>query len=95
MTFQPNHHVKTYQFNTGFVMVAIQIFTEFDHDKSGTIEMHEFPPLITALFNKLGMPPPNFMDMFYLMQKYDADRNGVIDRGEYLKMVNEFSQGGR
>jgi hypothetical protein len=95
MKFEANHHVKTYQFNTGFVMIAIQVFTEFDRDRSGTIEMFEFPPLITALFSKLGLPPPNFQDMYHLMQKYDADKNGVIDRGEYLKMVNEFAGSGQ
>jgi hypothetical protein len=95
MRFDTNHHVKTYQFNTGFIMIAIQVFTEFDRDRSGTIEMFEFPPLITALFGKLGLPAPDFMDMYHLMQKYDADKNGVIDRGEYLKMVNEFAGAGQ
>ena len=63
------------------------IFSRWDMDKNGTIEMHEFPGMICELFRCMNMPPPSQNDIWYLMWKFDSDRNGKIDYYEWANMV--------
>ena len=63
------------------------IFQRWDANRSGTIEMHEFPGMITELFRCMNMPPPSQNDIWYLMWRFDQDRNGRIDYNEWANMV--------
>jgi hypothetical protein len=47
------------------------IFQRWDANRSGTIEMHEFPGMITELFRCMNMPPPSQNDIWYLMWRFD------------------------
>jgi len=63
------------------------IFAKYDWNRSGTIEMHEFPGMICELFRSMGLQNPSQNDIWYLMWRFDSDGNGKIDYYEWANMV--------
>ena len=88
-----NHQMQTYNFGANWSRIAMSVFLENDRDGDGNINMMEFPAVMTSLFQKMNMPPPNFKDMFYLMQKFDTNGDGIIDCQEYINMVSAMAKG--
>lgn len=83
-----NHQLKNYMLNKMILDQYIpSIFRKWDMDRSGTIEMHEFPGMICELFRCMNLPNPSQNDMWYLMWKFDQDQNGKIDYYEWANMV--------
>ena len=63
------------------------IFQYFDRDRSGTLDMMEVPNMVNQLFQYLQMPPPNQMDLMYVMNATDANRDGRLNYQEFRKMM--------
>ena len=83
-----NHRMQNYALNKIILDQYIPtIFQRWDVDRSGTIEMHEFPGMICELFRCMNLPPPSQNDMWFLMWKFDEDKNGKIDYMEWANMV--------
>lgn len=83
-----NYQLRNYMLNKMILDQYIPtIFQRWDLDRSGTIEMHEFPGMICELFRCMNLPPPSQNDMWYLMWKFDQDQNGKIDYYEWANMV--------
>lgn len=83
-----SYQMKNYMLNKMILDQYIPtIFQRWDLDRSGTIEMHEFPGMICELFRCMNLPPPSQNDMWYLMWKFDQDQNGKIDYYEWANMV--------
>ena len=82
------HKLQNYMLNKMILDQYIPtIFAKWDANRSGTIEMHEFPGMINELFRCMNLPPPSQNDMWYLMWKFDQDQNGKIDYMEWANMV--------
>ena len=63
------------------------LFQQFDHDKSGHLDMNEVPAMIAQLFQYLNKPAPTQMDVMFAMYKHDNDGNGKISLLEFKKML--------
>lgn len=66
-----------------------EVFRMFDEDDSGAIDTGE---LASALYTITGEQIPRD-EVLAIMQKYDADNNGYIDRNEFQTMVLERIKG--
>ena len=73
--------------NPNWQMIAQQSFQKHDRDGSGSIDMNEFPSLISELFTQLHVPPPPQHDMWYLMNHHDKNKDSKIDWNEYMAMI--------
>ena len=49
--------------------------------------MFEFPNLVQRFFMQTGQPQPNPMDIMFLMNMFDQDRNGRITFNEFRNML--------
>ncbi len=56
----------------------------------GKIDAASFPMLIQELYAFENRPPPNYMACLYLMSKYDANQDGLIDYEEFKQMAAEL-----
>ena len=68
-------------------MFGMQIFQQYDRDRSGSLEMHEFPEMCMAFFRMLGLAPPSLMDIMFLMYIFDTDHDGRISYPEFRNML--------
>jgi len=68
-------------------MYAQQIFLMYDKDRSGNLEMHEFPAMCQYFFQMIGMAPPTINDIMYLMYVFDSNRDGKINFMEFRNML--------
>ena len=80
--------MKTYPIQPQFIEQYGQgIFTYFDRDRSGTLDMQEVPQMINQLFTYLQMPPPNPQDVHYTMNRFDHNRDGKMSYPEFRQMM--------
>lgn len=80
--------IQRYMMNKAYLDQFIPtIFGKWDQNRSGTIEMHEFPGMISELFRQMNQTPPSQNDIWYLMWRFDRDGNGKIDYYEWADMV--------
>ena len=88
-----NQNFQGYQFRTYPIQPQFieqygpGIFQYFDRDGSGTLDMSEVPQMIYQLFNYLQMPPPNQMDIMYLQNVTDVNRDGKLNYQEFRKLL--------
>ena len=86
------HQAKTYNIEPQFIEQYSQnIFNSFDKDRSGSLEMGEFPLMINQLFAYLKETPPSQTDIQFMMNKHDADKNGKITIPEFKRMLYDLS----
>ena len=87
MNFQ-GYQMRTYAINPQFIeQYGPGIFQYFDRDRSGSLDMSEVPQMIYQLFTYLKMPPPQMQDIYFTMNKFDANRDGRMDYGEFRRML--------
>ena len=83
-----NYQMGVYTINPQFIeQYAPGIFSYFDKDRSGSLDMMEVPMMLNHLFNYLKMPAPTLYDVLFLMFKFDTDGNGKIDLSEFKNML--------
>lgn len=58
--------------------------------KSGSIDASHFPKLIEEIYQFEKRPTPNYLQCLYLMSKYDTNKDGKIDFGEFKAMMAEL-----
>ena len=68
---------------------ADRAFTAIDTDKSGGLSGEELR-VAAAAAGARSMPPAR---LEWLMQQYDANGDGQLDRGEFSKVVKHFKDG--
>merc|ERR1712232_1004669 len=74
---------------------AEAIFVQFDLDRSGDIDMMEFPRMLTAFYQKQNLQRPDTQTINYLMATYDYNHDGRLswqEWNEMLKHVGGHSQ---
>lgn len=77
------------------------IFTEVDHDGSGTLDATELHIAILLLYSKfsgklrgLALPPPSKKEVQAMCKAADADGNGTLDKKEFKKVfMRKFLHG--
>jgi len=86
--------MNSYSFNFQYIdQYAWQIFQMYDRDRSGNLEMNEFPMMCSMFFQYMNMPPPTQNDIMYLMYYFDSNRDGKISFNEFRNML--YFIGGR
>ena len=58
--------------------------------KGGSIDASQFPKLIEEIYQFEKRPTPNYLQCLYLMSKYDTNKDGKIDFGEFKAMMAEL-----
>ena len=82
------YQMGTYNFNSGFIdQYSQKIFLMHDTNRSGQIEMHEFPGMFNTFFAQLGLNPPSYQDIMFLMYTFDSNRDGKINFMEFRNML--------
>ena len=82
------YQMGTYNFNNSYVdQYAQQIFYMYDTNRSGTLEMHEFPAMCNRFFQQIGMAPPSMQDIMFLMYTFDSNKDGRISYMEFRNML--------
>merc|ERR1719498_2140155 len=66
---------------------AEAIFVQFDLDRSGDIDMMEFPRMITAFYQKQNLQRPDTQTINYLMATYDYNKDGRLSWQEWNEML--------
>ena len=88
-----NYSMNQYNFNiedSWAHQVGTEIFLKHDSNRSGSIEISEFPMMINEFFGRLKKSSPTVNDCYFLMYKYDNNRDGKIDMEEFRSMINEI-----
>ena len=80
--------MQQYNFNLQSVeMYAQQIFMMHDRDRSGSLDIFEFPQMCQSFFMQIGQPMPSQMDIMFLMNMFDSNRDGRISYMEFRNML--------
>jgi Ca2+-binding EF-hand superfamily protein len=92
MDFQ-NYQLAQYNFGGNWEAEAVQVFQAHDRDRSGHIDMQEFPAVISQMAVKFNQPPPRVQDCWYLMNQYDSNKDGKLDINEFKNMCVALQKG--
>ena len=87
--------MRTYALPKHVIKESKQLFKRHDRDHSKSINMMELYPLMTETFARAGLPPPQQNDLLYLLQKYDMNRDGTINKKEFKYMLKEMGGYGK
>ena len=87
-----NYQCQTYAFNVSSIdRYAEQLFLKHDRDRSGTIDIFEFPPMLTEFYQMQGLNQyPSMQDTQYLMWMFDLDGDGEISFWEFKRMLKQI-----
>ena len=62
-------------------------FQKHDWNHSGYLDQREIFPAVSELLTKSGLPPPTYDTVLAIMDKFDYDRNGLIDIEEFRRLL--------
>jgi Ca2+-binding EF-hand superfamily protein len=80
--------MQKYNFNLQQIETyAQQIFLMHDRDRSGSLDIMEFPEMCKTFFWHLGLQPPSQMDVMFLMNTFDSNHDGRISYAEFRNML--------
>merc|ERR1712232_759775 len=74
---------------------AEAIFVQFDLDRSGDIDMMEFPRMLTAFYQKQNLQRPDTQTINYLMATYDFNHDGRLSWQEWNEMLKHVGGHGQ
>ena len=63
------------------------IFAYHDRDRTGSMNMMQFIPMMTQLCNYMKMPPPKTQDLYHAMNQFDTRGDGALREGDFKRMV--------
>ena len=69
---------------------AANIFAQFDRDRSGSLDITEFPNMINMFMAMVQQPRLADNQVMYLMFKYDSNKDGKIDLNEFKLMLRDM-----
>ena len=99
---QPNYYAQPPMMAMGnpnmmlrnlLVQYSDMVFQKYDANRSGYLDVKEIYPAVGELFGLCGIPTPSYTDVLNIMRRFDNDGNGLIDIGEFRKimlMMNGF-----
>ena len=64
-------------------------FEEVDRDRSGSIDQTELHRAMDKFAALMKLPPPRETDIQALYQQLDTNKDGTIDKREFLELVRE------
>ena len=74
------------------------MFQDFDSNRSGRLEPHEFYRLMQAFAFKSGLPPFQNRDIQAIMYRFDTNQDGLFDYDEFemaLRFMGQIRGGAR
>ena len=66
---------------------ADSLFVKHDKNKSGFLDVNEMYACVSELYAAQSMPIPQFRDVINIMTQFDEDKNGLIDKTEFKKLL--------
>ena len=81
------NHCNNNQVETDWKSFAEKVFVENDFDGNGVQDIEEFPILVEKVFKKYGGVQPGYAECKFLMEAFDANGDGEIDKNEYMEMI--------
>lgn len=75
---------------TYFNQMADQIFQDMDINENGVIEFQELYQGLYNLALQLGTDLPTANDIREMMEKYDKNYNGVLEKAEFTPIVRKI-----
>ena len=89
MNPQPmNNTLHVYQLAKQIILhYADNLFIKHDINRSGYLDVNQMYTCITELYTSQNQPVPNYQDVINLMIRFDDDRNGLIDKDEFRKLL--------
>ena len=85
-----NHQMKQYNLSKEAIKASKKLFSKYDKDDSDSIDMGEIFPLMNEMFAINNQPPPNPLDINFLVNKYDLDGDGELTKKEFKCMLKEM-----
>ncbi len=79
-----------YGFTKHSIKAAMKSFKQFDANRSKTLSQYELQNLLNYVFSNNGMPPPNPMDVSFLLQKFDVSGDYQLSKKEVKRMLKEL-----
>jgi hypothetical protein len=73
-----------------FNAIISKLFKRWDRDGSNSIDINEFPGMLTELFQNTGQQAPSQEEMFCLMMTFDTDNSGTLEFSEWRDMCKEL-----
>merc|ERR1711976_921989 len=88
-----NHNWQGYQMKpmlfdkNNIDTMGLQLFQKHDYDRSGSLNIMEMNNLINEFYRMQGKQGPSFMDIQYMCNKFDYNRDGQISWHEFRMML--------
>lgn len=70
------------------------IFDKYDLNRSGYLDVKEIYPAIASQFTSAGKEPPSIGMVLKVMEKFDSDHNGLLDRNEFKNLMFKLYNAG-
>lgn len=73
-----------------FDKISLDIFTQFDEDRSGNIELHELINLLDASTDVIEWTPPNVEELKKVIDSYDENSNSRLNFYEFKPLFKKL-----
>jgi len=67
------------------------VFEKHDCNRSGYLDVREIYPAICEIYHLNGMFPPSYQQCLIIMEQFDSDGNGLIDKQEFRNILKTMS----
>lgn len=67
-----------------------ELFAIFDKNKTGKLDFGEFKEALTKIYKDQGKPEPKFLEFNDILNKYDTNKDKMLDKEEFKKMITEL-----
>lgn len=74
------------ELSDSLIQEATKLFSEYDFDKSGFIEVSELHKLMTDIAKEVKIPLPTHGDIQNILSEYDKNSDNKISRQEFLDL---------
>lgn len=82
-----NYQLNKYNLGQNWEINAYNVFSKYDSNNSGFIDMQRFPMMMQELAMIARQAPPNQNDCYCLMNQHDKNKDSRLDLNEFKNML--------
>lgn len=75
-----------------FKAITDEIFINHDYNKSGFLDTREIYPAVNEVYISKNLNPPTYPQVLMIMELFDENKDGLIDKDEFRKICAKISQ---